>query len=101
EGKAPTFMPATEVRRLLSQFKDWQNPDVVEAALDALKAPEGLCALTSILTDKDANDPDLRASAACALGEIGPAAKEALPVLLAALKHDEEDVGRNRLSARS
>jgi hypothetical protein len=88
-GEAPTQMPEADVMRLLTDSKGWQNPAGVKAALHALRTPAGVLGVIVALKDSDV---DVRATAAQALGKIGPAAKKAVPDLLTALRDEDEDV---------
>ncbi|HVK16173.1 MAG TPA: HEAT repeat domain-containing protein [Fimbriiglobus sp.] len=76
---------------LIRAFSDEQN---CAAAVDALGLI-GPTAIPDLLEEMKKKEKPLRWRAAIALGRIGPAAKDAVPALVAALKEDEESMVRS------
>lgn len=89
-----------EVITALIDTLDDEDADVsnaVATALGKLGQP-AVSPLLAILKDKD-KSATLRAKAALALGNIGPQAQEALPVLAKALKEKDKELKKRAASA--
>lgn len=98
----PDAEPA--IPKLLEQFatkKGGRQRDIRQAMLRASFALSriGPKALPSLLDGVKSDDPGLRAGCAKALGGMGPAAKEAIPLLVANLRLMGEDERRETIDA--
>jgi len=87
------------VSGLIEALRDL-DPDVRQHSAIALAAigPEAIPALIQVLTDKI---KERRAAAAYALGQMGEAARDAMPSLLTVLKDDDAAVRRSAAQAIS
>jgi hypothetical protein len=90
DGDAPKreAAPAGGIAALVEQLSD---DDARDAAADALQE-KGVEAVPELLALLESDDPAIRSGAVFALGEVGPAAEQALPALKKIAEHDDDEV---------